>query len=271
MTSPENQVNTLTDYDQFAFYYDLFYSRDKQDFEFYRELARQAGSGARVLELACGSGRLMLPVLEEEVHLTGLDLSAAMLDKARQKLAKEPPEVQERVSLVQGDMCRLDETLDLTQSFDLIYLAYNSFQHLDTNEERLACLRSAYRFLKPGGRFVVDVLNPEGERPEANNGRLVYVGKVKVPERDSVIKLFFTSYADLAAKQCRFKYTCHESFADGTVDRTLIGINYGYIYRDELEALVQEAGFTVERVYGSFEFDEFSSDSERLIMACRRD
>src|SRR5262245_12593437 len=122
------------------------------DRAFYADLAREAGGP--VLELGCGTGRVLLPIAREGlvVACVGLDLSANMLDVLR---AKGPPD---NLSLVQASMT----AFDLGEArFHLVFAAFRAFQHLCTVDEQLAALACVRRHLAPGGRFAFDVFAPD--------------------------------------------------------------------------------------------------------------
>jgi ubiquinone/menaquinone biosynthesis C-methylase UbiE len=96
---------------------------------FHRELAREAGGP--VLELGCGTGRVLLPIARDGIACTGLDSSEAMLEEFRRK---SPPE---NLRLVRAPM----QGFDLAEErLRLIFSAFRSFQHLLTVEDQLACL-----------------------------------------------------------------------------------------------------------------------------------
>src|SRR5262249_42907932 len=132
-----------------ARYYDGAYAllrRDSGDIEFYRSLARE--TGGPVLELGCGSGRVLLPVASDGLACTGLDASHEMLESLR---LKQPPA---NVRLVEGRM----EAFEFgRERFALIYSAFRAFQHLLGVSEQLACLAGVRRHLAPRGLFAFDV------------------------------------------------------------------------------------------------------------------
>ena len=99
--------------------------------EFYRRLARE--SGGPVLELGCGTGRVLLPIAADGIACTGLDPSEAMLEELRRK---RPPR---NLRLVSGRM----QDFDLApERFALVFSAFRAFQHLLSVEDQLACLRA---------------------------------------------------------------------------------------------------------------------------------
>ena len=257
------------DYNSIAYYYDLEYQRFGFDLDFYRESARRAGANARVLELACGAGRLLLPLAQAGFDVTGVDLSEEMLKIARQKLAQAGPSLAGRVQLHQGDMRRLDEVLGDAQ-FDFVFVAINSFQHLLTQADQLACLRSARRHLAPAGVFVVDVMNPEEKEHYPADGRMEFNGATYNPAHHSTVYSFLSTTAQPADQLRHYHYFFDETFRDGTLKRTVARLTLRYFYRYELQLLLERAGFQIEALYGSYDFEEFGEGSNKLIYVCRR-
>src|SRR5512141_2383938 len=145
--------------------FELFRS-SSGDVDFYRSLARE--TGGPVLELGCGTGRVLLPIAREGIACVGLDPSEPMLEDFRRK---GPPD---NLRLVTGSMQYFDLGPD---RFALIFSAFRAFQHLLTVEDQLACLAAVRRHLAPGGLFAFDVFAPKLERiarveePEAEEAR----------------------------------------------------------------------------------------------------
>jgi SAM-dependent methyltransferase len=117
---------------------------------FYRDLARQ--TGGPILELACGTGRLTIPLASEGHEVVGLDASRAMLRATQAKAQAEDLEI----TFVQGDM----RAFDLGRRFPLVILCCNSLAHLTSNEDVQAGLACVLKHLSPGGLFVFDIMNP---------------------------------------------------------------------------------------------------------------
>jgi SAM-dependent methyltransferase len=145
--------------------YDLFVTgaATEGDTQFYCDCARRFGGD--VLELGVGTARVAIALAEAGYNVTGLDLSPAMLERARQKVAGMPPSVAERLTFIQGDM----SAFDLGRTFPLILVPFRAFQHLVepvAQRRALACMR---RHLKLGGHLVIDLFDPRLEfcLPEA--------------------------------------------------------------------------------------------------------
>src|SRR5574340_383525 len=130
----------------------------ERDVPFYLDLA--AEFPGPTLELACGTGRVTLPLARNGVEITGLDISPNMLAVAARKLAAEPREVRERVRLVPGDM----SAFNLGARFPLIVIPFRAFQAMLTREEHRGCLRCCREHLRPDGRLAINVFNPRLSR-----------------------------------------------------------------------------------------------------------
>jgi SAM-dependent methyltransferase len=144
---------------EFGTFYDAvpLYST-RGDVAFYLEEAERAGASSAVLEVGCGTGRLTLPLARAGHAVTGIDLSPAMLARARAKLDAEPPDVRARVTLLATDARRM--TLPARPTFDLVIAPFRIMQHLVAIEDQLDVLTRVRERLRPGGRLAFDVFNP---------------------------------------------------------------------------------------------------------------
>jgi len=128
-------------------------SNSKAGLEFIPQCAALFGDS--VLEMGCGTGLNLLPLAEMGCSIVGLDNSAAMLKILEQKLSQVKPEVAQRVELVEGDM--VNPPIH-QKKFRLIIFAQGQFLHLQTDAQRLACLKSTHNLLTDDG--VVLICNP---------------------------------------------------------------------------------------------------------------
>lgn len=133
-----------------AFYHHRTVAAERQDVDYYRELATV--SAGPVLEMACGTGRVSLPLLEAGVDLDGFDRSAGALGVLRETAA----EMGLSPTVWQADMTQFAVDRD----YDLVICPFNALQHMLTVDDQLAALDHAYAALAPGGRFCFDVFVP---------------------------------------------------------------------------------------------------------------
>ena len=214
---------------------------------------------------------MLLPAARAGVAVTGLDGSAAMLARCREKLAAEPPAVRERVTLHQGDA----RAFDLGRTFALVTAPFRILQHLVRVEEQLACLTCVARHLAPSGRLVFDVFNPNYQALTADRSaesedtpetpeqalpdgrrmrRAVRVPRVRWTEQVSEVELIY--YVRGAG--------------GGAPERHVQAFDMRWYTPAELTHLLARAGLRVEAVYGGFDRSPLRDASpEQVVCAVR--
>ena len=251
---PWNDAEMALLYDAFAF---------DDDVPFYEELAR--GQGQRVLEVACGSGRVLLPLVKAGFEVVGVDVSPHMLAVAREKLAA----ANRHAELVQDDM----RTFRLARrDFDLALVAVKSFAYLTETEDQLRCLRSIYEHLRPGGRFAIDLLHPYpdwiGARDKSMRDDLLQ----RVPDRGFTLSRVESVVSTDLSRQVRVIRSIYEVIDDNgaVINKRFVEWPFRWIHRFEAEHLLQRAGFEVEAVYGGYKREPFTSDSAVMLFVATR-
>jgi SAM-dependent methyltransferase len=230
---------------------------DSKDVDFYTDLALRADGP--VLEIACGTGRVALPVAGAGCCLVGVDPTAAMLSRFAAKLEQEAPALRDRVTLVEGCF----GAVPLQRSFDLVYSAFRAFQHLATREEQLAALTEMARLTSPGGTVAFDVFDYNAESASRFAEEHVdYVLQVGDQIRERRSQATYDSERRLI--DCRFRW-----FLDGEpVDE---GTFFMKIFtRDELVDLLPLAGLELEAVLGNFDGSPWTQDEQREIVIVAR-
>ena len=253
----------MTDpFDIYARFYDPDLGELDADLSFYEQFAARCGSP--ILELGCGTGRVLLPLAREGYRITGIDASAEMLERARAKIAAE--ELGERVTLAQQEMAELD----LGERFNMAFAALNSFAHLHTTEEQLQALARMRRHLNPDGLLILDMFNPDMGRLLDARGQVALARVIPEPDTGHRLMRFYSEEVDLGQQLIHTTYIVDEIDVEGNIKRTLFPFTLRYVFRYEMELLLRHAGLEVEEIYGSYELDEFSGDSEKLIAVARR-
>src|SRR6266404_4249764 len=137
------------------FYDHIVPFKNRQDINFYVDAAKSVNG--EVLEIGCGTGRVLIPTVRAGVRILGLEASGSMLSMCRKNLSKEPVEVQSRViDLIEGDM----RQFNLNRKFNLITIPFHPFCHLLTTEDQLRCLTTINHHLNDGGKLVFDLYTP---------------------------------------------------------------------------------------------------------------
>ena len=249
-------------YDVYARFYDLDFGEAEADLSMLQQFAVRCGSP--ILELGCGTGRVLLPLVRQGYQVTGIDASPAMLDIARHKVAAE--DLAGRATLVQQEMLELD----LGGRFNLAFAAINTFMHLTATDDQLAALARIYRHLNPGGLLVLDLFNPDLGRLLDLRGQMTLEKVMTDPKTGHRIVRFHTDKADLGQQIIDVTFMVDEIDLQGHVQRTLFPFSIRYLFRYELELLLRHAGFEIEAIYGSYDLEEFSGDSAKMIAVARR-
>ncbi len=252
------------EFDRFAPFYDLEFGRFADDLPLYRGFAARAGGP--VLELGCGSGRALLPLAAAGYAVTGVDLSEGMLALAREAAGRAG--LADQVTLVRDDIRALDRLGDAR--FALAFSAINSFLHLETGADQRAALAAVSRRLAPGGLLILDLFPPHPDILAGYDGRLVHAATFRDPRTGERVDKFSASTLDAAEQRIDTTFFYDRLRADGTVERTAAPFALRYIGRYELELLLERAGFTGVRLYGSYNLAPFGADSERMLAVAVR-
>ena len=228
--------------------------RDRPDVGFFVAAAREAGPP--VLELGCGTGRVLLPTARAGLEITGLDASPSMLAICRRDLAREPAEVRGRVTLLEGDM----RSFDLGSSFSLVTLPFRPFQHLVTVADQLACLASIRRHLRPEGRLILDLFNPSIEALAQPVGvESASEAEFTMPDGRRVTRRFRIVARDRADQVNQVELIYDVTHPDGRAERLIHAAAMRYLFRFEAEHLLARAGFVVSQLYGGYDQSPFGS------------
>jgi SAM-dependent methyltransferase len=223
---------------------------------FYVDLARrQAGA---VLELACGTGLLTIPIASHGRTTVGLDQSGAMLNAAARRASAAGASVE----FVQGDM--RDFALD--RDFNLIVVARNSLLHLLSTEDLVAAFSSIRRHLGPDGVLAFDIFNPDVRLLARPAGQRVPVMEVSTPSFGSVCVEETADY-DPAAQVNRA--TWYISTAD-TRDAWVVPIALRSIFPQELPLLLSAGGLELISRFGDLSRSPFGGDSRHQVCVCRQ-
>lgn len=252
----------MTDSKRLALYYDLEYEGFDEDIEFYRQYAVLHGSP--ILDLACGTGRVAAPLARHGFEVIGIDISESMLERARDNLAEAS--VQARVKLVRADMA--DFALSHQGACGLVIVPLGSFSHLTTIIDQMSCLACIHRSLRSGGGLVVDLTNPLAALYPESAGELVY--QCTFADQDRQVRKFVSRVTDLAEQREDVLLIYDSVGPDGSLCRIEDAFTLRYPFRFEMELLLERSGFEVENVFGSYELDAYTSDSERMIIVARK-
>jgi len=230
-------------------FYDAFFTGVDGDVAFYTAYAKKSGSP--VLELGCGSGRTVIPIAQAGLDITGLDIAPAMLDLARQRVAKLPAAVRKHITLAQGDMA----DFHLRRKFKLAIIPYRAFQHLLTPARQAQALMCIRDHLARRGCLVFNIYDPSAEliRSRGPVGLRRDTDFVD-PQSGRRVVAWYTRRYDPVEQIMAQEFIFEELDADGqVVSKTYKPLTMRYTYRAEMQYLLELCGYTIEALYGDFE------------------
>ncbi|WP_019908865.1 class I SAM-dependent methyltransferase [Paenibacillus sp. HW567] len=207
-----------------------------------REVERMIGwlelpRGAKVLDLCCGMGRHSLALAEAGYEVTGVDLSEALLREARAQARAEA------VTWIRSDMRKLP----LEGGFAAVVNLFTSFGYFEEDEEQLKVLKEIHRMLVPGGKFIVDFLNPAHVIRNLVPHSVREDGNTLIDESRRIEHGYVKKDIILTSKADGTPRVYHERVKLYPLEK----------FREMIEA----AGLQLESVHGSYEEDEYEAES----------
>ena len=233
----------MSEYDAIASLYDPWSTGVIEDISFYVDEALQAAAHP-VVELGVGTGRIAIPIAQAGVHVIGVDASLGMLQVCAARAAEAG--VAERLDLRQGDL----RQPPVRERVLLVTCPFRAFLHLSTDDDRLQALRAARELLLEGGRLVFDVFRPSQEDIEETHGRWI--------EREPGID----ERADWDLDEQTLTLSVRGSHSETTM-------RLWWLEPERWLALLGDAGFAVESVYGWFDRRPYSGGEDTVFVARR--
>lgn len=253
MASNENMMTESYD----PKFYDLTFGtfgNKKDDIPFYIHQAKEAGG--KVLEIACGSGRVYLELLKEGVDAYGIDISEDMLSALREKA--KALNLQSRVRL--ADM----RDFEIEHKFSLIAIPFRSFLHNLTIDDQLNTLKSCRKHLNKNGKLVLNFFYPNRDIIANTYGKEIHQ---PIDTVDGQIDLVRKSYfVDEPGQVIEFTSTWIKDNQILSRFRARLSL----IYKREFELLLRLAGFKRWQVYGGFDYQPLESDKQEMVWIIER-
>lgn len=252
----------MSEFDVFARFYDLDHAEIQEDIDLYRNFARR--TGGPILELAAGTGRVLVPLARDGYDVTGIDVSPAMLAVASDKARRAG--VDRRVRLVEADL----RDFSVDESYALAFAAHNSFLHMVASEDRIAALSNVARHLREGGLLILDLFNPDPSLFPTFDGSLVHDHTRRDPVSGNQVVKFTSARVDSARQQLHITFFYDEVLPGGEVRRTIAPFTLSFLFHNEMRLLLDRAGLREEAAYGTYDLDPYDSDSPRMIIVAAK-
>lgn len=251
-----------------AKYYDGAYAakQDLVDLPFYLDLAQQ--SAGPILEIACGTGRVLLTIARKGIEIHGVDNSLPMLEILKKALAREPQDVRERVTLHEGDM----RDFRLGARYPLVIIPFRPMQHMHTIQDQVSALTTAALHLSESGILAFDVFYPKFDVITTKMGEEVLEFEWN-PGNDSaeVVRRYFRKESVDKINQIFYFTFIYRTFRAGElILEETEAFKLSYFTYPHLRALFLLAGLEIAAEYGSFAKAPLDNNAEQMIFLLRK-
>jgi SAM-dependent methyltransferase len=225
--------------------------------DFYVDVARQAKGP--VLDIACGTGRILLPCLQAGADVDGLDLFEPMLATLRKKAAAQQMSPQ----LYRGDM----SDFRLPRRYALIMITFNAFIHNETQEAQIRCLQRCREHLLPEGVLVFDTFFPSLQIVGVPENTRFLEGEIRHPETGQQVRLYDTRSFDRVEQIQRSINDIEVLDADGNVQKVHRSeFHTRYVYKQEMALLLRVAGFARWEICGGFDRRPLTQETDGMVV-----
>ncbi len=237
-------------------FYDLEYSVFDADLDMYRQFAERARGP--ILELGCGTGRVLEAFDDIAYPIVGIDTSSAMLDIARERST-------DNITLAKRDMRACDADPQLPhRPYNFVLSAINTFLHLPDVRSQIETLESVRRVTASGGIMLLDLFVPDPNYISKLDGQLTLEFQHRFENGDRLDKLVARTH-DLATQLIETTVYFDVTSRDGSVRRLIDSYSTRYIHLYELEHLLSRTGWDLVSLFGNYDLEPFTSESDRIL------
>jgi SAM-dependent methyltransferase len=248
----------MNPYTHLARYYDLENADFTEDLDFWLELAEE--HDGPILELGCGTGRVLLNLARRGHAITGIDNSPDMLACLEAKLRQAPALPRSPAPLL---LCADIRQFTSTPNHALALLPFNTFMHFLTLEDQLAALLNIRRHLREGGVLAMDMTNP-GEAYAATEQGLTLERTFLDGAR--TVQQFSHVTVDRAAQLAHITWLYDSVASDGALMRLTVPLTLRYTFPGEMRLLLERCGFALSHLYGGYDRAPLADGSPRMVV-----
>ena len=237
--------------DHWAKYCDIIWADTNHDIEFYKTEALR--SKGKILEIACGTGRIYLEILKQECDIYGFDISPEIL----KVLKKKARGLELKPKVYRADM----RNFKLDHKFSLIIIPFRSFMCNITIDDQINTLKSVKKHLLPKGKLIIDVFNPNIEMLKNISQKKVFkrnIKSIKKPRYRIRNRSFFIDEANHVIGWTTSVYENNKKVWEGEASIALIP-------KREFELLLRSVGFCKWTLYGDFKYNPFKSTKRDMV------
>lgn len=237
-------------------YDDYNQGRHELELAFYGEECKK--TKGKCLEIATGTGMILIPLLKEGLDIYGLDVSEQMLNMLINKAKRQGiSDIDKRVA--KQDM----KSFQYKESFDTIIIPARSFLHIISQDDQIQTLKNVRKHLKPNGRLLLNFFTPnylDIVKTLSSNLEWQHNGDYKKASTGETVNLFFKqSYDPIEQiKDIEWKFIIENM-------ETFSKMKVKWIFKNEFQLLLMTTGFSNWKVYGGFSKEQFTVESREMI------
>ena len=246
-------------YTTVARYYDAETSDKTDDLAMYSRLAEQYDGD--ILDIGCGTGRVLIHLAQEGNDVHGIDNDRAMLNLLEYKL-NIYAHLKDKITVYEGDAL----TFELDKKFNLILLTYNALMHFQEQETQIKLLKQLRKWMGNDGLLVIDLPNAGDVFASQDTDSIMMERTFLEPESGHQVMLQSVSYLDRVTQVLHVDWIYDEIDGDGTVKRLIAPHQLRYFFYSEVNLLLKLCGFEIDQVYGDTDESPFEDGSERMIV-----
>jgi SAM-dependent methyltransferase len=242
-----------------------YYSDEFFDADIPMYLQRARINGSPILELGCGTGRILIPLAQAGFHIAGIELYPSMLKATGEKIAELDEPVRKRIKLIQADM----SAFCLKQRFKMAYISANTMFHLPSQKQQ-QCLECVYYALKPGGEILIDCESHTSMiTAQECIGLLSRCDDYDEDGKAVSVRSWITQI-DVKRRIMQVRTEVTEKDCSGNISKRTYSYTLHWFDKDEMEQLLDTCGFTVTDIYSDWDMRRFSEGHHRMIFAANR-
>jgi len=249
-------------YKDWADVYDVIHAAQKQsdDIPFLLKLVKEYGGP--VLECACGTGRMMIPLAKAGFEMHGIDTSSEMIAVLEKKMRTLPASVRKRISYERGDM----RNFGFDKKFRTCIIAFNSLYHLQNDKDVMKCFRNVNIHLEKGGTFIIDIFDFD---PNYEQGVFALQAEAKDSKGRVIRKYAKSIFGRNQVNDSWFRIVTDDH---GKRKMLIRKFKLHYLHYEQAWEMLEAAGFRVMKVYSNYESEPYQrgSHNEKMIFVAKK-